>query len=256
MRTRSTRSGRKYNNTDTTAPDSSSRPTRSRANSQASSDWSYRRQNSSSTEEGDNESVSSILVETPPAVVTKKVSSAGRPVGSTGKNRSNSSGLKEFEQKILACDVEDYGGLQGIFQAEAGNGVSIFCDLQAQKDEERERIYSSVSSKQRERVRNKLRYWKDLQAKGGEYHKLLGEWGILPAVYRFSSSTKGTAAPKSTPKQQPPQPQASKKDLPTPAATADSLVCGIASLNIDSPAIPKVLFNQKMNDHPQSKFLP
>mgnify|MGYP005852947751 CR=1 FL=1 len=252
----STRSGRKYK---TTPVSSLPKPIRSRANSQSSahSDWSvYRRQNSSSTEEGDgDESVSSIL-ETPPASTRASSSGnkvySGRKAGSSQKNRSNSSSLKEFEQKIIACDAEDWeGGLEGIFQA--SNGVTIFCDTQAQKDEEREHLYAAVSSKQRERVRSKLRYWRDLQQKGGEYHKLLGEWEILPAAYRNLSSTKETPAPKPTPKQQPQQGPRSS-NLHTPATTEESLLSGIASLSINSPAIPTILFNQTMNDHPQSKL--
>jgi hypothetical protein len=94
------------------------------------------RDHSSSTE-GDDESIASLVHSvTTPGSSSKKI---GRPKGSNSKNRTNKRGLSDWEQKIIATDVEDWGGLEKIFSV-SFVGVRSFCDNYAGNDEERERL--------------------------------------------------------------------------------------------------------------------
>ena len=87
--------------------------------------------------------------------------SAGRKPGNKNRDRTNKRGLTKWEQKILASDVEDFGGLNAIFESK--KGITKFCNKCAEKDEEgsdeRSRLYGIEYSKARDRVRNKLTYW-------------------------------------------------------------------------------------------------
>ena len=135
---------------------------------------------SGSTRSHSDESVSSLV-----GSFASPSSRGGRPQGSTGKGRSNKRSLKQIEQKLLASDVEEFGGLQAIFGQKLG--LRAFCDRFATKDEERAAVYGVVNSKQRDRIRHKLDYWRGL---GQGYQELLAEWRIVPACFQSPESKK------------------------------------------------------------------
>jgi hypothetical protein len=149
----------------------------------------YRRQNSSSTEEGskgEDSSVASLVPSVAESNTTPGSRKKGRPFGSNSKTRSNSAGLSDPHQKQLACDLEDWGGFDRVDSVT--HGFTQFCNEQSSKDEERSYLYGEVSSKQRDRIRHKLEHWRKSQAKDGGYYDLLQSWGIVPAQFRNTAN--------------------------------------------------------------------
>lgn len=153
------------------------------------------------------ESIESLAKSVDIAATPPSAPAPATPGSSTGRRRPNTdrtnkrAGLQPWQQKIVAEDVESWGGLEKIFSNELG-GVRQFCDYHATLDEEREHIYAEKGSKQRDRVRNKISYWSKIDSK--EYQDLLISWNILPAEFRkFQEPTKPQAStPRSTRAQQ------------------------------------------------------
>lgn len=204
----------------------------SRRSSQASSRASTEGDLSDSTPEADNESVTSLV-----ASVVSPGSQAGRPAGKGNKNRSNVRGLSEWEQKLVAADVEAFGGLAEI-KARAGN-FRTFCDQFAKIDEERKRIYGVVESKERERVRHKLDFWRKLGP--DQYITLLQQWNILPAAFRQTSQSSQST------KVQVQQEQKSRKpSVPTvvsvvsESSSVDSLTLSLQSLSVQTKSTKSI----------------
>ena len=206
---------------------------------------------SDSTREADEEESVTSLV---PSVASSAVptstpgSKGGRPQGKNNPCRSNVQGLKEWEQKLLAADLEAFGGADEVDR----RSFRTFCEVNCVKDEERGRLYGTVASKERERVRHKLNTWKRIGYK--DYCKLLEQWNVLPAGFE----AKGTKAPSKAPSK-PPVSVVST----SPTVAVGDISFGLESLSLGSPAKPEQLLKPEqlfpqqlfgnMSDHKMCK---
>ena len=197
---------------------------------------------SDSTRDEDDESVTSLVGSiAASALASPSSSKGGRPHGTKNRSRSNIRGLADWEQKIVASDAEEFGGLAKINE----RGVfRTFCEAHEDTDEERARIYGSLGSKERDRVRHKLEFWRKIGSE--EYLGLLSDWNILPATFREAKQTEEQppSSRKQTPKkhsskkkkQTPPtKKQVQAPSVVTTSTTAvDDLSFGLESLSISS----------------------
>ncbi len=94
------------------------------------------------------------LVAAPSSVATPSPSNkGGRPRGGA-KGRSNRRSIPVFVQKLVAADVEEFGGLETVQE----RSFREFADFFGAKDEERASIHGEVSSKERERVGQRVNH--------------------------------------------------------------------------------------------------
>lgn len=210
-------------------PPVSPTPTPARTRASRSTPESYRETASiasSSTSEGSEESLESLVADdeastpvfaTPTSTSTP--STKGRPPGSVSTTRSTKRSLEPWQQKLLAEDVEEFGGLAAVKAKQTNKRSKFrdFCDQAALKDEERAHLYDIPDSKNRERVRHRIDYWVSIGT--DSYQSILSEWGIIPAAFREIK------APEEKPKQ--------KKQAQTPL-TVDSLSLEFDSLCLSS----------------------
>lgn len=209
--------------------------------------YSYREgAESDSTKDSDDASVKSLVGESLASVTSPVVSPnlGGRPVGSGTKTRSNSRSLAPWQQKLLAQDVEEFGGLAKICPPGTGKTKSRlkeFGDKFAQKDEERTELYGAHDSKKRDKLRNKLQYWRGLPQ--GEYYKIISDWNILPAAFANSPAVASKNPPPVGSKKPPPVGSKEPPNLVSPIACISS---GLKTLTIDpSSTLKKALFESK-----------
>lgn len=221
---------------------------RGRSNSSSSASSVH---SSTSTDSGEEASVSS-LVHTP-----VRKDKGGRPWGSGSDGRSNKRTIPEFEQKVIASDVEEFGGLD-VVKSKGGFGRLVDCF--SYKDDERARIYGEAGSKQRHKVRHRIDYWSRIGH--NDYNKLLQSWSIVPAAYREGQKQ---PAKRATPSRElvpaanregKKQPVTPSRELPTKVSTystqsVDDLTASFSSIRVNK-SLNRVFEN--MPDHKVCKY--
>lgn len=180
---------------------------------------------SSTVTDDDDDSISSLV---------KPATPKGRPRGNT-QGRSNSRSLPEYKQKLVATDIEQFGGLAAV----ETKSFRVFADHFAELDEERAALYGKPNTKQRDQIRNRVQYWKKV---GPEcYNKLLINWRITPSNYRQ------TVAPPASP---PKTPSSQKKTRSTPKATPVVEAVEDLAISFDSLQVTTTKHTFKtMTDH-------
>ena len=136
----------------------------------------------------------------------------------------------------MAADVEAFGGLGAVKNL----SFREFAETFAGKDDERTRIYGGINTKQREKVRHRLDYWRKLGT--GEYENLLKHWRITPAGYRLEPPTRRPAL----------EPKRSKSP-PIPAVVSTSGSIDTLSLSLSSLKLTNHDLDT-MADHNVCKF--
>jgi len=143
---------------------------------------------SSSTDEGgDNLSVASpLLLETPkatrrkppPGSLTSVRSASTKGSRRSYQSRSSGRGLPLHNQKEIARDIEQFGGLSKVVAGT--HSITNFCNTCATTSSEKVTLYGEEKSKRRDSVRNNIQHWRNLGFV--EYKEIIESWQILPAA--------------------------------------------------------------------------